>query len=112
MITSNPFAELTALISPEIMQGYIILMAILVFLGTVLDMMHKKSAKYFFEDAKKAKANAKRTVGAGEKAGLAVAQMKGKTYLSLGYTSMGIAGSMVNPDFFQDYLGMRTEFVD
>ena len=46
------------------------------------------------------------------KAGLAVAQMKGKTYLSLGYTSMGIAGSMVNPDFFQDYLGMRTEFVD
>jgi L-fucose/D-arabinose isomerase len=46
------------------------------------------------------------------KAALAVAQMKGKSYLSLGYTSMGIAGSMVNPDFFQDYLGMRTEFVD
>jgi L-fucose/D-arabinose isomerase len=34
------------------------------------------------------------------KAALAVAQMKGKSYLSLGYTSMGIAGSMVNPDFF------------
>ncbi|PIF02377.1 MAG: L-fucose isomerase [Draconibacterium sp.] len=46
------------------------------------------------------------------KAALAVAQMKGKSYLSLGYTSMGIAGSMVNPDFFQDYLGMRTELVD
>ncbi len=46
------------------------------------------------------------------KSALAVAQMKGKTYLSLGYTSMGIAGSMVNPDFFQEYLGMRTEFVD
>jgi L-fucose/D-arabinose isomerase len=46
------------------------------------------------------------------KAALAVAQMKGKSYLSIGYTSMGIAGSMVNPDFFQDYLGMRTEFVD
>ncbi len=44
--------------------------------------------------------------------GLAVAQMKGKSYLSLGSTSMGIAGSMVNPDFFQEYLGMRTEFVD
>ena len=43
---------------------------------------------------------------------LAVAQMKGKSYLSLGYTSMGIAGSMVNSDFFQEYLGMRTEFVD
>lgn len=46
------------------------------------------------------------------KAALAVAHMKGKSYLSVGYTSMGIAGSMVNPDFFQDYLGMRTEFVD
>ena len=46
------------------------------------------------------------------KSGLAVALMKGKTYLSIGYTSMGIAGSTVNPDFFQDYLGMRTEFVD
>jgi L-fucose/D-arabinose isomerase len=46
------------------------------------------------------------------KAGLATAIMKGKTYLSIGYTSMGIVGSTVNPDFFQDYLGMRTEFVD
>ncbi len=46
------------------------------------------------------------------KSALAVAQMKGKTYLSIGYTSMGIAGSMVNPDFMQDYLGMRTEFVE
>ncbi len=46
------------------------------------------------------------------KAALAVSMMKGKTYLSLGYTSMGIAGSTVNPDFFQDFLGMRTEFVD
>ena len=46
------------------------------------------------------------------KAGLAVAQMQGKSYLSLGYTSMGIVGSMVDPEFFQDYLGMRTEFVD
>ena len=46
------------------------------------------------------------------KAGLAVAQMKGKSYLSLGYSSMGIAGSMVDSNFFQDYLGIRTEFVD
>ncbi len=46
------------------------------------------------------------------KSALAVAQMKGKSYLSIGYTSMGIAGSTVNPDFFQDYLGMRTEFVE
>lgn len=46
------------------------------------------------------------------KAGLAVAWMRDKSYLSLGAVSMGIAGSMVNPDFFQNYLGMRTEYVD
>jgi len=46
------------------------------------------------------------------KAALAVAQMKGKSYLSLGYSSMGIAGSMVDSNFFSDYLGIRTEFVD
>lgn len=46
------------------------------------------------------------------KAALASAQMKGKSYLSIGYSSMGIAGSMVSPDFFQEYLGIRTEFVE
>jgi L-fucose isomerase len=45
-------------------------------------------------------------------AALASAQIKGKSYLSIGYTSMGIAGSMVDANFFQDYLGMRTEFVE
>ena len=39
-------------------------------------------------------------------------QMKGKSYLSIGSVSMGIAGSIPDPDFFQDYLGMRTEYVD
>ncbi len=46
------------------------------------------------------------------KAGLAVAEMRGKSYLSLGSVSMGIAGSMVNSDLFQNYLGMRNEYVD
>ncbi|HQT91416.1 MAG TPA: L-fucose isomerase, partial [Candidatus Kryptobacter bacterium] len=46
------------------------------------------------------------------KAGLAVAEMRGKSYLSIGSVSMGIAGSVVNPDFFGDYLGMRNEYVD
>ncbi len=44
--------------------------------------------------------------------GLAVAWMRGKSYLSVGGTSMGIAGSIVVPDFFEDYLGMRVESVD
>ncbi|MFY9175785.1 MAG: L-fucose isomerase [Caldicoprobacterales bacterium] len=46
------------------------------------------------------------------KAGLAVATMRGKSYLAMGGTSMGIAGSMVNPDFFESYLGMRVESID
>ncbi|HEX2845207.1 MAG TPA: L-fucose isomerase [Chitinophagaceae bacterium] len=46
------------------------------------------------------------------KAGLAVAIMRGKSYLSIGSVSMGIAGSMVTPSLFQEYLGMRNEYVD
>jgi len=46
------------------------------------------------------------------KAGLAVAQMKGKSYLSMGSVSMGIAGSIIDADFFQNYLGMRNEYID
>ncbi|MCA0754754.1 L-fucose isomerase [Paenibacillus sp. N4] len=46
------------------------------------------------------------------RAGLAVAYMKGKSYLSMGSVSMGIAGSIVNDSFFQEYLGMRTEYID
>ncbi len=46
------------------------------------------------------------------KAGLAVATMKGKSYLSVGSVSMGIAGSIVDESFFREYLGMRNEYVD
>ena len=46
------------------------------------------------------------------KAGLAVSFMRGKSYLSMGSVSMGIAGSIVREDFFQEYLGMRNEYVD
>ena len=46
------------------------------------------------------------------RAGLATAYMKGKSYLSMGSVSMGIAGSIVREDFFQEYLGMRNEYVD
>lgn len=72
MLTINPFSELSASISPMLMQGYIILMVLLVIGGTILDMLHKKSAQYFFENAKKAQKSAKRTVGAGEKASIAI----------------------------------------
>lgn len=46
------------------------------------------------------------------RAGLVVGQIRGKSYLSIGSVSMGIAGSIVNQEFFQDFLGMRNEYVD
>ncbi|TDO85903.1 L-fucose isomerase [Halanaerobium saccharolyticum] len=46
------------------------------------------------------------------KAGLAAATMRGKSYLSMGGVSMGIAGSIVDEEVFQDYLGMRNEYID
>jgi len=46
------------------------------------------------------------------KAGVAASYMKGKSYLSMGSVSMGIAGSIVKEEFFQEYLGMRNEYTD
>ena len=46
------------------------------------------------------------------RAAMAMATMRGKSYLSMGNTCMGIAGSIVDADFLQNYLGMRTEYVD
>ena len=46
------------------------------------------------------------------RAGLAAATLRGTSYLAMGGTSMGIAGSMVSPDFFESYLGMRSESID
>ena len=82
MFETNPFAVLSAYIPPEIMQGYVILMFVFVVAGTILDMMHKKSAQYFFENAEKAKKNAKRTVGAGEKVSIAVATVANEVLTS------------------------------
>ena len=46
------------------------------------------------------------------RAAMAMANMRGKSYLSFGSVAMGIAGSIVDPNFFQEYLGMRNEQVD
>jgi hypothetical protein len=72
MININPFAELSASIDPVIMQIYIIVMVVLVAGGTIFDMLHKKSAQYFFAKMQKNKAEATREVGAGEKVSLAI----------------------------------------
>ena len=88
MFTSNPFAELTAFLPPIAMQVYIVLMVIAVFLGTVADMIHKKSGKYFAQRQKKSAAAATKTLSGGDKASLAV-----KTIV----VEVATAGEFCNP---------------
>jgi len=71
MFTSNPFAALSSTISPDIMQAYVVVMIILVAGGTLLDMAHKKSAKYFFQNWRRAKDQGT-DVGGGELVSIAV----------------------------------------
>ena len=72
MLTSNPFAELSALIPPTVMQVYVVIMIILVAGGTLFDILHKKSTKYFFNNWRKAKNSGARQVGGGESVSLAI----------------------------------------
>ena len=67
MLTVNPFVELSAVVSPLAMQIFVVIMVLLTIGGTVLDMIHKKNVKYFFENAKKAKQSATRELSSGEK---------------------------------------------
>src|SRR3546814_9825845 len=72
MLTSNPFAELSALVPPIAMQTYVIVMLILVVAGTLIDVIHKKSARYFFDHWRDVEKDAKRQVGGAEKVSLAI----------------------------------------
>jgi hypothetical protein len=58
MITNNPFSTLAETVPTIVMQGFVIAMAVLTLIGVVVDIIHKKNVKYFFENAKKAKKNA------------------------------------------------------
>ena len=72
MFTTNPFAELSATISPSVMQAYVILMIVFVIGGTLFDVIHKGSAKYFFEQSRKSRERGTRDVGGGESLSIAV----------------------------------------
>ena len=72
MFTSNPFAALPAFISPGIMQTYIVVMIVLVAAGTIYDVLHKKSARYFLESMRKAKERATEQVSGGEMVSIAI----------------------------------------
>ena len=71
MFTSNPFAELTVFLSPLVMQVYIVLMILAVAIGTLYDMLHKSSARFFVRQWKKSKAAATRPPGGMETTSLA-----------------------------------------
>ena len=72
MFSSNPFAELSASISPGVMQTYVVIMILLVVGGTLFDVIHKRSAKYFFDNWRNARNKGTRAVGGGEMVSLAV----------------------------------------
>jgi len=67
MLSINPFAILADTVSPIYMQSFVVLMVLLIAVGTLLDIVHKKNVKYFFENAKKAKLSATKTLSPGEK---------------------------------------------
>lgn len=72
MFTSNPFAELSASVPSAVMQAYVVVMALLVVGGTLFDIIHKRSARYFFDNWRKSKSKAKKQVGGGTMALLTV----------------------------------------
>ena len=72
MLTTNPFAGLSSLISPAVMQTYVVVMIVLVAAGTLFDIVHKGSARYFFENWRKSKSKDAKPIGGGELVSLAI----------------------------------------
>jgi hypothetical protein len=72
MFAINPFAELSAWIPPAVMQTYVVMMIVLVAAGTLFDIVHKGSARYFFDNWRKSKSKGAQQVGGGELVSIAV----------------------------------------
>ena len=72
MLTTNPYALLAELLPPAVMQGYIVAMIAAVVVGTLVDLSHKRSAEFFAQRRRTARAAARRELGAGEVAALAM----------------------------------------
>jgi hypothetical protein len=72
MSTSNPFAEVSGSVSPAIMQAYLILMALLVAGGTLFDIIHKRSARYFFENWRASRNRARKQLAGADVLSIAV----------------------------------------
>ncbi len=72
MLTSNPFVHLTAFFPPAAIQAYVLLMIVAVIVGTLFDLYHKKSAKYFALRRERVRAAARRRLSVAETVSLAV----------------------------------------
>ena len=72
MFTSNPFAALTDILPASFMQVYVILMFVAVVAGTLFDVVHKGSARYFFNNWRKSNSKGAKQIGGGEWVSLAV----------------------------------------
>jgi hypothetical protein len=72
MFSINPFAALSPSISPAVMQAYVVVMIALVVVGTLFEVVHKGSAKYFFQNMRNTKARGAKPVGGGDLMAIAV----------------------------------------
>ena len=72
MFTNNPFAALTDFLPPAVMQTYLVIMIVLVAAGTLFDVVHKGSARYFFNNWRKSKSKGAQQIGGGELVSLAI----------------------------------------
>ena len=88
MFSSNPFADLTVFLSPLVMQVYIVLMILAVAIGTLVDMLHKRSAKFFIRQWRRSRSEAERPLS-----GLDSAALAARTFLKEVVTS----GEFCNP---------------
>ena len=87
MFTSNPFAELSAYIPNAVTETFIVVMFALVVVGTLFDVIHKKSAKYFFEDWQKSKTKGTNQVGGGQVMSMAVQTLASEVLTSSEFCS-------------------------
>ena len=71
MFTTNPFAALSATVSPGAMQAYVVAMFVLVVAGTLFDVVHKGSARYFFDNWRRSRSRARARLGGAELASIA-----------------------------------------
>jgi len=72
MFTINPFAGLSVSVSPAVMQAYVVVMIVLVVAGTLIDTVHKGSARYFFDNWRKSKSKGSKQIGGGELVSIAI----------------------------------------